>query len=619
MKSRSRRSVSVLAAFALVLAGCGAFDEARELLRSDPPLTGMQANLQYVNNGSPNGLSSQNEISYHGINGNSPMRLTHTTFDSTSASRLQSAKVLAADGADIQALGMDKWSLKVGLSEYLDTQVGTYERRDYLGNRVCGAKVRMTFQPNLFQVIANDANHRQWDSIAYYSVPCNTQVAQQVAGPPNPAATLDIANATFLSLVITQQTTPRVTGKPIFFNRGNSVTVVGGEFASFKGAWWQTPTGLKNASNMIVDMVRDLDSNGWLDFANRKFGGLVYSAGDADVYASWNRILLDRQSDYLVHFRAKTSDPWKRVLIHPRYNTEWNDWSQNWAALKGGAAPDIDSLIDQEKGIPKELNNAQLKEIETSGCQNCPNPTLEQIQLINPDTGQPIFALTFRGYLGAESSLFMAGNIPSFNGKPLSRDDALGLAKEHQKVLGYDEKCPINRDENGSPREAKFQHTPQSCADWLAEGSLWDMLSGDPTKFGFDLVGQFRVRDNSSYASQCSGSGEWTSCSTVVTNRQLDANYLLSDTGDKAYKTWAVLQLLGEVGVRMLGLSYASGQYDGSGILFALAQMGVYGGYYSNLTDPNNKFASPEAVFALDARALQTPGIMAQAASYLGL
>lgn len=627
----------------LAVAGCGLFREDTVLLRSDPPITGMVANLQYVNSGAPNGLSSQNEISYHGIGANSPMKLVHTTFDTTTASSLQSADVTAPDGGVVHALGMDRWNLRVGLTEYLDAKVGTYEMRDYLGNRMCGAKVRITWKPNLFQMFQDDKYHRAFDSIAYYSVPCAAQAAAPttetpttgtapgtepgkppVAAPPTPRATLDLKNATFMSLVITQQMTPRVTGKPILFNRGHSVTVVGGKFANLRGTWWESAAGLLNGSNIIVEMVRDLNKkeNAWQKFSDTgetgsgQYGGLVYSAGDADTYASWDRFFLNRQSAYLVNFRSAPDKAWQRVLIDPKYNIEWNDWSQNWEALKGEDAPNIDDLIDQETGLPKNLddpdheNSKVLKEVETSGCQNCPNPTLEQIQFVNPDTGQPIYAMTIRGYLGAESSLFMLGKVPN-----IGVNDALNRAEERKNQLGYTQ-CPIKRDAEGKKVEDQ-QYSAKSCSEWLREGALWDMLTGNPASFGFDMVGQFRVRDNSSYASDCSGSGSNTYCTTVVTERRMDANYLLSDVGDKALKAWICLQLLGEVGMRTLGLSYASGQYDGSGITFAMAQLNVYNGYYSNLSDPKNTYANPELVFGLDARALQTPYILGKAGEIL--
>ena len=75
-------------------------------------------------------------------------------------------------------------------------------------------------------------------------------------------------------------------------------------------------------------------------------------------------------------------------------------------------------------------------------------------------------------------------------------------------------------------------------------------------------------------------------------------------------RPWTVMQLLGEVGVRTLGLSYASEAYAGTGLLFAMAQPVVRQQYFGGIT-------SPEMVFALDARAMQLPGVLADAMDIL--
>jgi len=124
--------------------------------------------------------------------------------------------------------------------------------------------------------------------------------------------------------------TPRIVfGKPLIFNRGHSVTVVGGRPAAFGGGWWKTNQGILNSWNLVTDMVRDLAGHEWLSFGKYADSGLVYSAGDADVYRSLQRLFLNRQSDYLVNFRSAPNLPWQRVLIHPEYK-EWNDFEQNY-------------------------------------------------------------------------------------------------------------------------------------------------------------------------------------------------------------------------------------------------------------------------------------------------
>jgi len=189
--------------------------------------------------------------------------------------------------------------------------------------------------------------------------------------------------------------TPRIVfGKPLIFNRGHSVTVVGGRPAAFGGGWWKTNQGILNSWNLVTDMVRDLAGHEWLSFGKYADSGLVYSAGDADVYRSLQRLFLNRQSDYLVNFRSAPNLPWQRVLIHPEYK-EWNDFEQNYEALKGTEMPKLDDLVDPDTGLPRDIDDPDsdkykaLKEIEQAGCQNCPNAELEQIQFIDPDTKQP--------------------------------------------------------------------------------------------------------------------------------------------------------------------------------------------------------------------------------------
>lgn len=636
--SKGLRRFVVGVTVAAMLTGCGLFgDDARVLLRSDPPIAGYTGSMLYSINATPNGDGETNQIVYRGVNGASPMPLLSTVFGKGASSRTQVAQISGEDGTAVNVLSMNKWGINVGLTDYLDSQVATYEQRDALNNRVCGAKVRLDFKPNIAQVVKSDKYRRAWDALFYYTIPCGSTV---VSVPPasntaadgtktdttkpqtitKPNVVLDLSKAKFLGLVIDQQTTPRVTGKPIFFNRGHSVTVVGGRAASYVGGWWEAPAGLLSASNLVINMVKDLDKNQWLGFGDSANGGLVYSAGDADVYLSLKRIFLNRQSAYLVNFRSDPSEEWKRVLVNPIYNKEWNDFSQNYRALKGQDMPDIDDMVNQDTGLPKDIDKPDsddskaLKEIETAGCQNCPNPELEQIQFVDATdgsstNGQPLYAMTIRGWIGSQSSLVMFGKVPS------TVDSYMSDAETHRKQLGMTD-CPIQRNEKGERLDDDHQYSAKDCATWLREGALWDMLTHDASKFGFDTVGQFRVRDNSSWASNCSGSGENTTCNLVATNRRLDAAYMFTDTGDKLQKSWTIMQLLGEVGMRTLGMSYASGAYDGSGLDFAMAQPQVYNSYYTNMADPGHPY-NPELLFALDARALQLPTTLGLAGKYL--
>jgi hypothetical protein len=625
-QSRRRFPIVALAIVGLALSSCSFGPESSVLVRSDPPIAGYTGSMLYTINSTPNGAGETNQISFRGINGASPMPLLTTSFGRGADSTTEVAQASDANATAINVLSMNKWGMNIGLTDYLDTKVATFEQRDALGNRVCGAKVRLDFKPNIAQAILHDKYRRAWDALWYYTVPCADLSVPAVPGTTKapqiikPQMVLDLAKAKFLAMVIDQQTTPRVTGDPILFNRGHSVTIVKGRAAKLQGGWWETPASLLSASHLVTDMVKDLDHNQWLKFSDSSTGRLVYSAGDADVYLSLKRLFLNRQSDYLVNFRSSPSESWKRVLVNPRYNIEWNDFSQNYEALKGEKMPDIDKMVDQDTGLPKDIgdpttdDSKALKEIETAGCQNCPNPTLEQIQFVDetegsPSFGKPLYAMTIRGWLGSQSSLVMFGKVP---GKV---DSYLNEANDYGKKIGFDA-CPKVHTQAGKVAGKDRQMSSTECSQYLREGPLWTMLTHDASQFGFDTVGQFRVRDNSSYASHCTGSGDSTSCNLVVTNRRLDAAYMFTDTNAKLQKSWTIMQLLGEVGMRTLGLSYASGQYDGSGLDFAMAQPQVYNSYYTNMADKQNPY-NPELLFALDARALQLPETLGNASKYL--
>lgn len=622
--TRALLAGAVSAALVVGVGGCDWFKDASLPIRSEMPMVGMVAGMKYTINSTPDGGGETNKIEYRGVNGNSPHPLVSTVFDRGAGSRTQTATVTAPNGAKVDVLSMNKLDSKIGLTSYLEAQIATYVQNDVVGNQVCGAKVRVQFMPNLAQVLANDKARRGWDAIFYYSIPCATAVAPpsdpnapplKVVVPPDPAAAFEIDRAKFLALTINQQWTPRLTGKPLLFNRGHSVTVVGGKAGNLVGGWWNTPLGIENSGKLVTEMANDLNKHEWLSFSDPSFGGLVYSAGDADVYASLRRVFLNRQSDYMVHFRASPDKPWRRVKVEVEYNKEWNDWKSNWEALTGGDAPKIDDLIDSKTGLPKEdledADKAVLKEIERSGCQNCPNPELEQIKFVDVDNGNKIlYAMTIRAYLGANRTMVMFGQVPS-----RSRDDALKQAEDYRQ-RNHMTNCPVFYDAEGKKKGDDEQYSQEECAGWLKEGALWNMLTTNPTGYGLDVVGQFQVVDNSSYASSCKGSGEYTSCEPVVTNRRLDSSYLFSDAGDNLNKAWTILQLLGEVGMRTLGLSYASSPNDGSGLNFAMVQPQVRKMYYSNMNDPA-KLHNPEKLFMLDARALQLPQTLGEAEALL--
>jgi hypothetical protein len=580
------------------LASC-ATDQST-LLRSDMPIQGMDVSVTYRIESAPDGKSELNEAMLMGINAQSPLPQLVTTFGRGAGTRTQTVQVTAADGTAVNVLGMTKQTISFGLSDFLVVDAATYEMRDVNENRTCGAKIRMNFQPNAQQFF--DGDRRSWDALWYYTIPCGT----------DPSALLEIENAEFMGLVLNQQTSLRITGKPIFFNRGHSVTIVGGKPAELAGGWWtknaspESNQSILGAADMIKALISDLDNSQdpWMAFSNTgefQDSALVYSAGDADVFLSFRKQFLNREVDYIVNFRSTPEEPWHTIVVHPVYNFEWNDFGQNWEALGDNFNPaKIDERLDKN-GFPKDPNDSVLKEIETAGCQNCPNPTLEQIQLRDGETGDILYAMTIRGYIGAENSLVMFGEVPSklddYQKEAQTRADAQGTTS-----------CPVRYDDKGERLPTTEQLSQDNCAKLLREGALWNWITENPDDFGFDVVGQFRVRDNSTWTSQCSGSGEYTSCVSVPVDRKLNASYLFN-TAD-VQKSWVIMQLLGEVGVRTLGLSYASGQFAGSGLLFAMEQPMMRQQYFDGLS-------SPEMLFAFDARALQLPDTLGQAWTYL--
>jgi len=600
MSLRTRRLLMAVAALlGLTLVASCTSSSQDKLLRSDMPIIGMDGSVRYGITATPDGSSETNQAVLTGMNGESPMPLT-TTFGKGAGSTTQLVQATGPDGTAKNVLSMTKQTITFGLTNYLKADVATYEMKDAKSARVCGAKVRLNFQPNAIQMFHD---HRGYDALWYYSIPCSKD---------DPLQKLDIAKGKLIGVVLNQQTTPRITGKPIFFNRGHSVTAVGGKLESLRPGWWMNNAkkgsnqSILGAADMTMDMVKDLDKSPqpWLSFnPSGSFAtsgtGLVYSAGDADVYKSFKRIFLKRQSDYIVHFRGAVTDPWRSIVIHPEYNKEWNDFAQNFKAIKDFNPLKVDEKINKD-GFPKDPNDGVLKEIERSGCQNCSNAELEQVQWRDGDTGKILYANTLRAYIGAESTLTMFGKVPNSGLKSLQQQ-----AENSRKDEGVTQ-CPVRYNDKGE--KADDQLSQKQCADLLREGAMWNLITENPDSLGLDMVGQFRVRDNSTWASVCTGEGKDTSCSLVAQNRKLDASYLFNQTDTS--KPWNVLQTLGEVGMRMLGYSYVSGPGTGSGLDFAMAQAVVRQQYQNGITNP-------ETIFALDARALQLPQTLKQATQAL--
>lgn len=601
------RILAVILTLSTLLTGCGLFSQQTELLRSDMPLMGLDTSTVYRLESTPDGKSEVNEITTTGIGDTSPMPSIKTSFTKTSDTVRQQLSQVYPTGQPINALGMTQVKINFGLTEWLAVSVSTEDFRDAKGSRACGAKVRMDFKPSI------ESRHslsgeiaRGWDAIWYYLVPCD-----KAQGAP-----LDIANAKFHALVINEQWVPRITGKPLFFNRGRSITVVGGQPSRLAPGWWQvnakpdSNASILGADEMLKAMVADLNSfpddrRSWMTFSYDgpfRDSHIVYSAGDADVFWSINRLFLNRQVDYVVNYRSTASGVWRRLIVRPIYNFEWNDFSQHFQAFKGFNPLNVDERLDQY-GIPKDINDPIIKEIEQQGWQNAPNATLEQIQIIDGASNAPVYAMTVRGYVGAKNSLVMFGQLPGDG----FLQDQQRQADERRQRTGLRE-CPVNYDELGKRLEQGKQWSPERCAELLREGAMWSYLTENPDKFGFDLVGQFNVRDNGTWASRCSGSGESTYCFLEPVERKLDAIYMFNQ--DSTTIPWTIMQMLGEVGVRTLGMSYASDAYAGTGMIFAMAQSVVREQY-------TNGISNPEMVFALDARAMQLPLTIQQADNYL--
>jgi hypothetical protein len=108
----------------------------------------------------PDGAAETNQIEIKGMNGASPMPIVTTTFERGASSISQTATVTSPNGGRIAALSMVKRDIKFGLIEVLRSQVATYEQRDQKGNRVCGAKVHLTWQPLVAQQVLKDKYRR---------------------------------------------------------------------------------------------------------------------------------------------------------------------------------------------------------------------------------------------------------------------------------------------------------------------------------------------------------------------------------------------------------------------------------------------------------------------------
>lgn len=263
------------------------------------------------------------------------------------------------------------------------------------------------------------------------------------------------------------------------------------------------------------------------------------------------------------------------------------------------AADPLQGHLDSS-GAPKEADDPVIKEIESIGWQNAPNASLEQIQ-IKDATGKVIYTMTVRAFIGANDSLIMFGPATPPH---LAEVRALAPAGENQPR-------PLLYDDKGNPlTEDRQPYTSDQWATWQREATLWNFLRDNPKAVNADLMVQMRQTDNTRWAPvTCSdGNGGTYVCGYTPVEWDLSSSYYF-DGGDVT-KAWTIFQLLGEVGVRTLGLSYNSGRFQGTGMLFAMAQIVHRDAFYAGY--------QPESIWVFDARASQLPDTLAQAVKDLG-
>ncbi|MBI4098239.1 MAG: hypothetical protein HY426_04340 [Candidatus Levybacteria bacterium] len=526
-----------------------------------------------------------------GVNEVAPRLALQTVFGKMSGSKTQDVQVTLPNGVNAQVLGMVKTKRYAGQTRYMTIESATYSAVDSSGKIFCGAKIRLDFNRNLFQYANPEL--RDFQSLWYYDIPCS-QDGNDVK--------LALGNSKLRALVLNEVWQARIAWGSFFFNWGHSVTSIGGIASTLPGGWWthldvpNTSSDSIGAVNIVNDMVKDLESSPspWLEYAP---GGtfdvsgayLIYSAGDADKYATWDRVLLDRQTEYAVFYRPDKATPWDYITIKPIYNFEWNDIGQVLASFRGWGTDPFSGKLNEE-GLPKDEKDSVIAEMERVGWMNAPNSSLEQIQYLGSD-GRILYAMTVRAFIGAADSLIIFGNA-----KP-----DLGQVREDAPIVD-DQPKPVLYDDKGNPLPREQQpYTDQQWAEFQREATIWNYLKDNPSSVGADLLTQYRFSDNSSWAPIPCGGDSGGTCGYRPIEWNLSASYYFDG---QVRKPWLVSQLLGEVGVRTLGMSYASGRYEGTGMLFGMSQKLFQEEYYSGF--------SQESIWRLDARASQLPDTLAE-------
>lgn len=559
-------------------------------LRSDMPTSGLEGVVTYKLNGPAGSDSEENVATYRGVNDYSPMAGLENRFGKLPGSKTQDVVITLPNGYIVRALGMNKIKRFAGLTGFITYETATYTATDANGHSVCGLKVRLDFTKNLVQY--TDPDQRDFNSLWYYDVPCSTDGVNNM---------MLIDQASLRAVVINEVWRPYIFFGSNFRNWGHSVTIIpGNAVRSLAPRWWEKLDAPNSSNDVLMaadlanKMVNDLSTSSqpWLEFANTS--GLfsdsyvIYSAGDADKYATWDRILLDRQTQYAVFYRPSREITWDWITIKPVYNYEFNDAGQILAKAQSWGNDPFAGRLD-ERGLPKDPNDSVISEIERIGFMNAPNPSLEQIQYLDK-SGTPIYSMTVRAYVGANDTLMMFGpTLPSLQeAQKAPLDDQLPM--------------PLAYDSSGNPIQNP-DFTPEQWESLKAEGSMWNYLKGT-NPFGSDLFIQYRFTDNTSWNPViCYDSeGDSYTCGYSPVEWKLNATYFLDG---KVRRPWLSCQLLGEVGVRTLGMSYVSGLYEGTGTCFAMSQQLFREEFFSGFTQ--------ESVWRFDARASQLPDTLAEA------
>ncbi len=584
MKTCFWKCMFLLVLCSLVVTACGG---SALPLRSDMPLDGLTSGVTYTRTGPAGSVAETNQSKLRGVNYNSPILAQDTIFG-----RMEEVKTEDVLINGVPVLGMLKIEREYGYSNNFTIEVGYFEGHDAIGNVYCGAKIRHQFNRNITQYVQK--KYTDYDALWVYDVPCTLGV--------NGKYDLHLDAAQLRVLIVNEVWQARIFWEPIFYNRGHSVSLVGGLPAVMSQGWWlhtdipNSTADAAGATNLLLNLIRDLatSANPWLDFdAASPFASTtaIYSAGDADTYLTWQRLLLNRQQEYVVAYRPDAYTAWDWITVVPVYNVEWNDAAQVVSNVRGWGKNPFKGRLNEE-GLPKSADDSVIAEIEKFGCMNCPNPTLEQIMFKNPDN-EIIYAITLRAYYGANQTLVIYGPVqPDFktlwsfapNSGPLP-----------PRPILYDEKG------NELSLDQQTYKTDDQWAEFYREATIWNWLKDNPSALSAHQFTQFNVTDDTTWAPiPCSDGGV---CGYTPIEWKLNASYFFSGNTKEA---WLVNNLLGEIGMRTLGLSFASNRFQGSGLHFAQGQQVFNDEYYSG-------FTSPEYIFLLDDRAMQMPDYLALA------